>query len=376
MSDVRRVLEAIAAISSDLDLNAVLRRIVTAAGELAGAQYAAIGVLGAAAEDGEIELIEFITEGIDPDTVVRIGRYPHGRGILGLLIHEPRPLRLHDLTTHPKSYGFPPGHPPMRSFLGVPIRIRDQVFGNLYLTEKQGGQDFSAEDEELVVALASAAAAAIENARLHQRVRELAVLQDRERIARDLHDSVIQRIFATGMSLQGLARLTRDVEVSDRIQQAVDDLDDTIRDIRGVIFALQAHERGEHSLRMAVLALANDVTPTLGFEPRVHFDGPVDSVISAELGEQLLAMLRELLSNVTKHARASLVDVHLRVGSDITLSVVDNGVGFKAERDGGHGLPNLRQRALSFGGEFSVEPDGDRGTAATLRLPRKVPEPV
>lgn len=371
MNDLRRVLEAVAAISSDLDLNAVLRRIVRAAGELAGARYAALGVLGSTASDGEIQLVEFVTEGVDEQTVQRIGHYPHGLGILGLLIRDPRPLRLHDLTTHPKSHGFPEGHPPMRSFLGVPIRIRDQVFGNLYLTEKAGGRDFSAADEELVVGLASAAAVTIENARLHQRVRELAVLQDRERIARDLHDTVIQRLFATGMSLQGLARRAGDIEVSDRIQQAVDDLDDTIRDIRGVIFALQAHERGERSLRMAVLALTNDVVPTLGFEPRVHFDGPVDSAVSPDVGEHLLAVLRELLSNVSRHARASVVDVYLRVGVDVALTVVDNGVGFKGERNGGQGLHNLRQRARALGGEFSIQPVEERGTVATLRLPRE-----
>src|SRR5205085_2582891 len=130
---------------------------------------------------------------------------------------------------------------------------------------------------------------------------------DRERIARDLHDTVIQRLFATGMSLQGLARLTKDTEVADRIQSAVDDLDETIRDIRGAIFALQAHERGEQSLRVLVLALASEAIPTLGFEPKVHLDGPVDSAIGPELSEQLLAVLRELLSNVVKHAHATAV---------------------------------------------------------------------
>ncbi len=369
--DVRRVLEAVAAISSDLDLSAVLRRIVQAAGELASARYAALGVLGSASPEGEIQVVEFVTEGVDADCLHRIGHYPHGLGILGLVIHDPRPLRLHDLTTHPKSYGFPEGHLPMRTFLGVPIRIRDQVFGNLYLTEKARGQDFSAADEELVVGLASAAAVAIENARLHQRVRELVVLQDRERIARDLHDTVIQRLFATGMSLQGIARRADDVEVGDRIQQAVDDLDDTIRDIRGVIFALQAHERGERSLRMSILAMANDVVPALGFEPRVHFDGPVDSVIGADVGEHLQAMLRELLSNVTKHAHATLVEVYLRVGVDVSLTVLDNGIGFKGERRGGQGLRNLRQRARALGGEFTIHPAEERGTVATLRLPRQ-----
>jgi len=373
MSDVTRILEAVAAISSDLDLSAVLRRIVNAAGDLAEAEYTALGVLGTESPSEEIHLIEFLTQGIDEKTIQRIGNYPHGRGILGLLIREPRPLRLHDLTTHPQSAGFPANHPAMRSFLGVPVRIHDQVFGNLYLTEKRGGGEFTAADEELVIGLAHAAGVAIENARLHDRVRELALLQDRERIARDLHDTVIQRLFATGLSLQGLSRLAKDTEVADRIQQAVDDLDDTIRDIRGAIFALQAHERGEQSLRVMVLALASEAIPALGFEPRVHFDGPVDSAIRGELSEHLLATLRELLSNVTKHARATAVDIYLRVGVDVSLSVVDNGVGISSERKGGHGLRNLRQRARSLGGKLTVEPVEERGTVATWRVPRSVP---
>ncbi|MBV9311283.1 MAG: hypothetical protein JOZ73_10640, partial [Solirubrobacterales bacterium] len=182
--------------------------------------------------------------------------------------------------------------------------------------------------------------------------------------------TVIQRLFATGMSLQGLARLAGDVEVSDRIQSAVDDLDDTIRDIRGVIFALQAHERGEQSVRIAVLALAAEAASTLGFEPRVHFDGPVDTVIGTDLAEHLLVVLRELLSNVTRHAQASVVDVYLRVGVDISLTVVDNGVGFRGEREAGQGLHNLRKRARTLGGEFSIRPAEERGTVASLRVPR------
>jgi signal transduction histidine kinase len=375
MSDIERILEAVVAISSDLDLNAVLRRIVSAACELVGAEYGALGVLGAETPTDEIHLIEFITHGIDQKTVQRIGHFPHGRGILGLLIREPCPLRLHDIHAHPQSVGFPANHPAMRSFLGVPVRIRDQGFGNLYLTEKLGGGDFTAADEDLVVGLAHAAGVAIENARLHDRVRQLDVLEDRERIARDLHDTVIQRLFATGMSLQGLSRLTKDAEVAHRIQQAIDDLDDTIRDIRGAIFALQAHGRGEQTLRVMVLALASEAIPTLGFEPMVHFEGPVDGAIGPELSEHLLATLRELLSNVTKHARATTVDVHLRVGVDVSLSVIDNGVGVAGERRGGQGLRNLRQRARALGGDLTVNSAEEHGTVATWRVPRNAPTP-
>jgi signal transduction histidine kinase len=312
MSEVQRILDAIFAISSDLELPAVLQRIVQVACDQTDAQYGALGVLGTLSAEGDIHLIEFVTEGIDTDTVRSIGRYPHGLGILGQLIQVPTPLRLDNLSSHPHSVGFPTGHPPMRTFLGVPIRIHDEVFGNLYLTEKQGGHTFTEADEALAVALASAAGVAIENARLHERVQELALLHDRERIARDLHDNVIQRLFATGLGLQGLARLIDEVEVADRIQVAVDDLDATIREIRSVIFELQAHEREQHSFRVRVLALAAEMTPTLGFEPRVHFDGPVDTIIGASLAEHVLAALRELLSNVTRHARATAVDIRVR----------------------------------------------------------------
>lgn len=373
MSDIERILDAVVAISSDLELNAVLRRLVSAACEQVGAQYGALGVLGGNGADDGIRLIEFITEGADEETVRRIGHYPQGEGILGLLIREPRATRLHDLSTHPQAAGFPAGHPKMTSFLGVPVRIRDQVFGILYLTEKRGGGDFTETDEELVVALAGAAGISIENARLHERVRELAVFRDRERIARDLHDTVIQRLFATGLSLQGLSRRVTDVEVSDRIQQAVDELDATIRDIRGVIFALNAHERDDLSLRGMFLAVVTEIAPTLGFEPVVQFDGPVDTAIGTDLTEHLIAVLHELLHNVTKHAHATRVDIQLRAGPDISLSVADNGVGPRGEYAGGDGLNNLRHRAQSVGGQFVVQRAANRGTVATWTVPHPAP---
>jgi len=259
----------------------------------------------------------------------------------------------------------------MRTFLGVPVRIRDEIFGNLYLTEKRGGGPFTDADEMLAVALASAAGVAIENARLHERIQELALLRDRERIARDLHDTVIQRLFATGLGLQGLARLVDEVEVADRIQVAVDDLDATIREIRGVIFELQAHERGNLSVRVRVLALAAELTPTLGFEPRVHFDGPVDTIVGVALAEHLLAALRELLSNVARHAQATAVDIRLRAGLEVTLTVTDDGDGQRRERGTGRGLANLLERAASLGGSFMLRPGEEQGMVAVWSVPRE-----
>jgi len=236
----RDLLHAVLAIASDLDLEAMLHRIVEEAVKLVGAQYGALGVL----DEAGVGLAQFITVGVDNSVHHAIGELPEGHGILGVLIADPRPLRLPDLRAHPDSFGFPPNHPPMRSFLGAPIKIRDEVYGNLYLTDKVGSAAFSAPDEDLVVGLASAAAVAIDNARLHAQVQSLALVHDRERIARDLHDTVIQRLFATGLSLQATVRLVGDgTEVVERIEQAVDELDVTIKHIRSAIFALSSTTR-------------------------------------------------------------------------------------------------------------------------------------
>jgi GAF domain-containing protein len=238
------LVDAILAIASDLSLPATLRRIVEAALPLVGARYGALGVLDAAGQG----LAEFINVGLEAAQIAEIGHYPEGRGILGVLIVEPKPLRLADLKMHPDSYGFPPGHPPMTSFLGVPIRVRGAVFGNLYLTDKQGAAEFSPDDEALAVALAGAAAIAIENARLHARVRDAALGEDRERIAADLHDTVIQRLFATGLALEASVRLAPP-DLAERIAQAVTDLDETIRQIRSAIFALHIQRGVRRGLR-------------------------------------------------------------------------------------------------------------------------------
>ncbi|MGP8160184.1 MAG: GAF domain-containing protein [Candidatus Dormibacteria bacterium] len=365
-----RLLDAVVALSADLSLPNVLKRIVEAAAEVSGARYGALGVIGPGQAGLESGLVEFVTTGLDDKAVRAIGDPPHGRGILGLLITDAKPQRIADIGAHPASYGFPPHHPPMSSFLGVPIRVRDQVFGNLYLTEKQGAAEFSAADEELVVALAGAAGVAIENARLHQRLEQVAVLGERERIARDLHDTVIQRLFATGLGLQGLVGRIEGADLRERLQQAVDELDETIREIRISIFDLEARDAEEDGLRARVLALASEATATLGFEPRVHMEGPLDAATDVSTREELLKTLREALSNVARHAGASGVDVRLSAGAGtITLRVADNGVGLAADAPRGHGLDNMEARAEALGGicEFSSRPGG--GTVVTWRVP-------
>ncbi|GAA4601989.1 signal transduction histidine kinase [Actinoplanes octamycinicus] len=521
---LRALLDAVVGIGTDLDLRSTLQRIVEAACALGGARYGALGVL---APDNR-SLSDFITHGIDPAVHARIGDLPHGRGVLGLLITEPKPVRLPDIRKHPHSYGFPPHHPPMHSFLGVPVRTRDHVFGNLYLAEKQGAAEFSEDDEEIVVALAAAAGVAIDNARLYElaqrrerwlaaaaeitgvllgtvhrtealrliarRAREvagaelvlvllheeeharyrievaepeqagltgkvlaadsavvqdfgaerhrllddlrtaaewpgpvpagpalaapltgvergvlivsqsaaqaalgtddavllstfagqaalaleraraqeerelLAVLEDRERIARDLHDVVIQRLFATGMHLQGAVAAAGRPEVAKRINDAVDDLDATIRDIRRSIFELRAPVgpslRGE--LREAVAA----AEPALGFRPELETSGPVDSAVPDDVVPELLAVLREALSNVARHARAGSARVSVRVADgELFLQVRDDGVGIDPALARG-GVVNMGERAADLGGTFEVGPAPDgSGTLLTWHVP-------
>jgi GAF domain-containing protein len=234
---VEQLLQAVGSIASDVELPSMLRRITEAAVELVDARYGALGVL----DESGTGLAEFVTVGIDEDVRRRIGDLPQGRGILGLLISDAKPLRLTDLSQHPASHGFPPGHPKMTSFLGVPIRVRGKVFGNLYLTDKSSGQSFTEVDEQLVVALAGAAGVAIENTRLSDRVRDMAVVEERERIAHDLHDTVIQRLFAAGISLMSASALINSdpTTAAARVEQTIDDLDDTIKAIRASIFELE-----------------------------------------------------------------------------------------------------------------------------------------
>ena len=500
--------EAVVSVAAGLELTSTLRRIVRAAVDLSDATYGALGVLG---PDGRVR--SFIHVGMDDELVADIGSLPTGKGVLGLLIDHPVPIRIDDIGGHPAAAGFPAGHPPMRSFLGVPVRVRGRVFGNLYLTDKRGGDHFTSVDEHTVSALAAAAAVAIENARLFEftklrslwldgitridnavlsgattddllmliastarsltsaqvaaiaipdldgdfvveyvdleagascadilgtlvhegeapewegsirtlplrtpdrtlgllylvwsdpgdalddeltavaesfaaqaavnvvlaearRERErLSIFEDRDRIARDLHDLVIQRLFATGMQLQGAVR-QGDVppEVSERISRAVDDLDETIREIRQTIFALhEPVETTSDSLRAKVLREAGQSGALLGFEPAVRFVGPVDTMASAATSEHVVAMLREALTNAAKHARAKRVDVMVEADTtSITVMVTDDGVGL-TDSVRRSGLANMSSRAAELGGECVIERVSDLGgTRVRWRVP-------
>ncbi len=532
---LRALLDAVVDLSTDLDLARVLRRITVAACELAGARYGAVGVMG----QGDM-LAQFITHGIDDEVRARIGPPPRGHGVLGLLIAEPHPIRLPHIGDHPQSYGFPANHPPMDSFLGVPIRVHDRVYGNLYLSEKIGADEFTEQDEQIVVALAAAAGVAIDNARLYEvtdrrrqwlqatteishvllgrvdreealqliarktrevsgcdvaavlledeggdlvvevvegdnmedaiglrmairddgllsgvlrhgypivvddlaeeskngntdlpsdivddlaysllvplsapdggagvllvslardsqqpegffdveliatfanqtalaleRVRAqedralVAVLEDRDRIARDLHDLVIQRLFATGLQLQSMSRFAKKPEIQDRITALTDDLDTTIRDIRATIFELQ-HRPDRNDVRADIRSLAREYVSSFGFAPRVDLRGPVDSAVPSEVRPQLLAVVREALSNAARHAEASAVKVSVSVlGGELAAVVTDDGVGI-GEIDHESGLRNIRERAQQLGGSLELRSNGGRGTVVDWRVP-------
>jgi signal transduction histidine kinase len=359
---IQQLLDAITSIGTDLSLPIVLQRIVESACSLVQANYGALGVIG---EDQNLS--EFITAGIDAERYAAIGHLPEGHGILGLLIVDPRPLRLRDLGAHEQSYGFPEHHPDMHSFLGVPVLVRDAVFGNLYLCDKRGADEFSDEDEHLALALASAAGVAIENARLMQRTEEVAVIEDRERIARDLHDKVIQRLFATGMTLQTMLPVTDRDDLDNRINDAVDELDVTIREIRSTIFAL--HTPVQRGLRVSIFAVIDGAREVLGFSPELHMDGPIDTLVSENAAEHLLAVLQEALSNIAQHAGASHVNVTVEVGTDVVVRVTDNGKGLRAPLENGRGLHNIEQRAASMGGDLNVSGLETGGTIVEWRVP-------
>jgi two-component system sensor histidine kinase DevS len=523
------LLEAVVAVAEDLSLDAVLERVVQSACRLLHARYGALGVIG-----DDRALSHFITVGIDADLADKIGPLPTGHGVLGLLITDPRPRRLHDMREHPESYGFPANHPPMRSFLGVPVRVRDVVFGNLYLTEKDDGTDFTAEDEDLAVALAAAAGVAIENARLyddsrrrarwleacmdvsglmlssdrdytaggldpiagralqesgsqlallvapalsgpgylvagaagklgprytgrsllldspllqgvldggepvvlddasvlfgeidggitgpllavalstqgahhgllllardrdslhyartdiqmgavfgshvalalelarvHRLREELLVYTDRDRIARDLHDLVIQRIFAAGLSVQSLTRFTRDELATERIRNITGELDEAIRSLRDTIYSLKSSSGDTELLSGRIRRVTKSSAKSMPFAPRLTLTGPVDAV-TPDKADNVVAVVSEGLSNAIRHSGADTISVSVGViKGRVTVVITDNGSGF-AEPEKRNGLVNLEDRAKMLDGECTITSVPDAGTSLEWSVP-------
>jgi signal transduction histidine kinase len=365
-SKLRRIIDAMLLIGTDLDLPQLLRHIVEEARAITGARYGAIGVLNS---EGTA-LAEFITVGLEPEEEREIGKRPKGLGVLGLLISDPQTLRVSDVNVHPDRSGFPPNHPPMTCFLGVPVRVKDDVYGNLYLTDKVGWTEFTGDDAILVDALALAAGTAVQNARLVQEMKTNAVLHERDRVALDLHDRAIQRIFGAGLTLQSMAGAVRDEGLSERLASVIADLDDTIGEIRSSIFDLTVVD-GTSGIRSQVTGLLREMGELLGFDVRVGFEGPVDTAISDDVAHHLLAIVREALTNVARHAGATEASVLLGVeGGRCRLRISDDGrgMGGTGTLGGGRGMHNMRRRTEELHGHLEVSDNGDGGTVLDFTM--------
>ncbi len=367
--------EATRAIAAELDLDRVLQLMVDRVRDLVEARYAAVGIVDAR---GSIE--RFITSGMSPEQRRRIGPLPRGRGLLGTIIRDGVSLRIPEIRNHPDSYGFPPRHPPMDSFLGVPVRVAGRPIGNFYLTEKAGPGQFTAQDQELVEMFAVHAGIAIQNARLHQRVQELAVVDERLRISRDLHDGIIQSIYAVGLSLEDVPELMAEdsAEATARIDRAIDRLHTTIRDIRTFIVGLEGP--ADLTLVDAIKAVVAEIPPApgLGIKLDLAAADAVEGNLSLEATHELLQIIREALSNTSRHSGATRATLSLRVEErDLVLRVEDDGHGFDPAlpvRPGHLGLSNLRERAGAVGGRISIDSEPEKGTRIIVWLPILEPE--
>ncbi len=355
------LVEAAVAVASQPDLGAVLRTTVAHAREATGARYGALGVLG-----GHGVLIDFKYLGIDEDHARMIGRLPTGRGVLGTLIRHPETIRLDEIANHPDSVGFPAHHPPMTTFLGVPVRIGATVYGNLYLTEKAGG--FTEEDETLVESLAAVAGAALSTSHLRNRLIELALVSDRERIARDLHDAVIQDLFGVGLTLQALALRLGGDPAAAKLSEAVDRLDDSIRSLRSFVFELQVddaeqglHERLRHFLER------------LPRSDHVRVDTSVDDVdgLTLPVVRELEHIIHEAVSNAVRHSGASRISVRIgRSPAGLVAEIVDAGGGFDVDAVArGFGLQNMERRTATIEATLTIDSTPGQGPRVRVEVP-------
>lgn len=355
--------EGAAAVASQPELDAVLATTVTTGMSLTGAPYGALGVLGAHGL-----LVDFVYEGVDVATADRIGRLPEGRGVLGTITRDGKPLRLSEVSEHPDSVGFPDHHPQMRTLLGVPIQIGTEVFGNLYLAEKEGG--FTESDEALVEALAVIAASAVANARIHQRLRRLAVVEERERIARDLHDAIIQELYAVGLTMQTIGNTVPNEEARTRIESVVERLDASITSLRRFIFDLRPPVWGERHLRRELHGLAQQLGASYEAEVELELHGEFDG-LDDQLLDTVSNVTREALSNALRHSGSDRVTIIAEEADGrIVITVRDEGVGFDPNNvTRGMGLDNMEQRAAKGGGEVSVSSSLGEGTSVRLVMP-------
>jgi signal transduction histidine kinase len=363
--------EAARAISSVLGIEEVLQLIVDRVRELVDAEYAALGIVGV---DGRIE--RFITTGLDPHERLAIGSLPTGRGLLGLIIREGRSYRIPSIADHPDSSGFPPNHPPMTSFLGVPVISHGASVGNLYLTDKHGAPEFSVGDLRLVELFARHAGIAIDNARLHAQAGRLAVAEERDRIGRDLHDGIIQSLYAVALSLEDVPELMGEIpgEAADRVDSAIESINLAIRDIRNFIYGLRPEAVDGTQVVAGLAALAEEVRHGGLVDMTAVLDPAADPGLDPGAGSDLLNLVREALSNAVRHGHARRISVTLAAtDTGSTLAIVDDGGGFdpaEVRSAGHHGLANMRARASAIGGRLEIRSAPGEGTAVIVELPQ------
>lgn len=360
-------------ITSELSLPVVLNRIVELARELVGARYAALGI----PDPNGRYLVQFITSGMSSDEHLKIGKLPAGRGLLGALLEpEARPIRIPSIPADPRAAGFPEHHPAMESFLGVPIRSRGKLLGNLYLTEKVGAAEFSELDQKMIEVLAGYAAVAIENARLHQQVQRLAILEERERIGMDLHDGIIQSIYAVGLMLEHTGYLLDDGEddlAGERLDEAIEGLNMIIKDIRNYILDLRPARFEGTNLSAAISLLIREFQANTLAEVHLRCDPAVDQHLDEQVAMAAFHIVQEALANAAKHAAATHLEVDLDLRErDLIVMVRDNGRGFDPQESNhrlGHGLSNMKLRARSVSGDMEMSSQPGGGTEIVARLP-------
>jgi len=363
------LIDAMLLMETEAALGSLLRQIVSTATELAGARYGALGVL---ARDGET-LAQFITYGLQGEEGASIAHAPTGQGVLGEAIRGGQPLRIDDLAHHVGTVGFPEGHPPMNRFLGVPVVTRDgHVWGNLYITEPFDGEPFDYDDELLLATFGRVAGAVIDQSNLRRELRELSVAEERERLARDLHDTVIQRLFGVGLGLQMVLPRLEDDVARQRVNLALDELNETIHDIRTTIFEIDQDRATEDTLRQRATALTSEVGSRLGVEAELTVETGLSQKVNEHCAHHTIQALREILSNIVRHSEATHVEVNLNGdGEYLVLRVHDNGVGFDNISASGRGLRNLATRAQDLGGECLVESSVGGGTLVTWTALKK-----
>jgi signal transduction histidine kinase len=367
--------EAAISLTRELDLSMVLQKVVDLARELSHAKYGALGVLE---EEGRwIE--QFIFSGIPSHSRMKMGATPRGFGLLGAVIEEGRPIRVSHIGEDKRSFGFPNFHPMMQSFLGVPIRFKGEVIGELYLADKTGlsGEPvvFTGQDQYILEMFATQAAIAIKNAQLYRQAQQLTILQERERFGMDLHDGIIQSIYAIGLMLDDTQHRLHETpdQAKAGIDHAIAGLNDVIRDIRNYILDLRPNRFQGRDLKEGLSELTRELCANSFLNVNLEWDGSNIAGLDPEKTVEILHIAQESLSNIRKHARATHVDIFLEAeGEALRLMIKDDGIGLNFEKiknSTGNGLRNMRERAHMLGGKFEISPTREGGTEVCVRIP-------